>query len=129
MNFIIAQWVGIITTVVALLSVQFKRVELILINSAEFPISCIEITIICQDVFDNTIIREVVSGVIDRKSISTIKLGMEAGYAGKVNFRIEEAKLYKGIILIVDEILAVGDMLFQRKCHEKMAMMMKSWIR
>ena len=68
--------------------------ELFLINSAEFPISCIEITIICQDVFDNTIIREVVSGVIDRKSISTIKLGMEAGYAGKVNFRIEEAKLY-----------------------------------
>lgn len=32
MNFIIAQWVGIITTVVALLSVQFKRVELILIG-------------------------------------------------------------------------------------------------
>ena len=32
MNFIIAQWLGIITTVVALLSVQFKRMELILIG-------------------------------------------------------------------------------------------------
>lgn len=32
MNFIIAQWLGIITTIVALLSVQFKSVESILIG-------------------------------------------------------------------------------------------------
>lgn len=32
MNFIIAQWLGIITTIVALLSVQFKNVEFILIG-------------------------------------------------------------------------------------------------
>lgn len=68
--------------------------ELILKNEGELPISCLEMTIVYQDAFDNTEVREVVSGVVDRKSISTISLGMEAQYAGKVNFKIEKAKVY-----------------------------------
>ena len=36
---------------------------------------------------------------------------------------IEEAKLYNGIILIVDEILSVGDIAFQAKSEAKMLSM------
>ena len=39
---------------------------------------------------------------------------------------IEEAKMYNGLILIVDEILAVGDFAFQKKCEKRIGDMLNS---
>ena len=69
-------------------------VSIVLENTGKLPISCLEMTIVCQDTFDNTEIKEVVSGVIDGKSIAVISLGMEAEFAGKINFRLVKAKLF-----------------------------------
>lgn len=69
-------------------------VDIILENTGHLPISCLEMIIVCQNAFDRTEIREVVDGVIDGKSRSTVRLGMEAEYAGRIDFRIEKVKVY-----------------------------------
>ena len=63
-------------------------------NKGNLPISCLEMIVICQDAFDEKEIKEVVSGVIDAKSVASISLEMEAEYAGKGNFRIEKVRIY-----------------------------------
>ncbi len=68
--------------------------EIHLKNEAKLPISCVTVEFTCRDVFDESTLMEVVSGAIDAKGESTIRIGIKAEYAGRLAFQIEKMKGY-----------------------------------
>ena len=69
-------------------------VEIRLQNAARVPVLCAKVKIVCRDAFDGQEITEVVNCAIDANGESCIRLKVSAKYAGRLEYRVEEIKVY-----------------------------------
>ena len=70
------------------------QVEVHVKNPTGVPVSCVMVKVICRDPFDGQVVTEVVSGAIDARGESCIRLGMTAEYAGRLEYQVGQMKVY-----------------------------------
>lgn len=106
-------------------------IEIKIENTSRLPIANVAAGISYIDGFDGTEISERTLGMVDSRSTVILKLKVTARYAGKISFRLDQAKIYDYLKLSgrrvkvspdLTEVLVVPDMYEMRLDLEDMTM-------
>lgn len=81
------------------------KLEILLENTGKLPVSCVEVKVVCEDGFDEKRITEVLTGIVDGKGVSCMEMGIVAEYAGRINFQIEQVRVYDYFHLLKREVV------------------------
>lgn len=69
-------------------------VEVKIENHSRLPIASVAVGLSYIDDFDGTVVSERTTGMVDSKSTVILRLKITARYAGKISFRLDQARIY-----------------------------------